>query len=91
MLTLHAHSTHTFLTGTIPYGRLIELAKIHKSKYVSLTDTNGMYGLLQFAKRAEEEGIKPILGSLIDDPADSGISMLILARNNEGYSKLCKI
>jgi DNA polymerase III alpha subunit len=50
-----------------------------------------MYGLLQFAKRAEEEGIKPILGSLIDDPIDSEISMLILARNNEGYSKLCKI
>jgi len=91
MLTLHAHSTHTFLTGTIPYGRLIELAKQHGSKYVSLTDTNGMYGLIQFAKLAQEEGIKPILGSLIDDPIDSEISILILAKNNEGYSQLCKI
>lgn len=91
MLTLHAHSTYTFLTGTIPYGRLIELAKLHGSKYVSLTDTNGMYGLIQFAKLAQEEGIKPILGSLIDDPVDSEISMLILAKNNEGYSQLCKI
>jgi len=91
MLTLHAHSTYTFLMGTIPYERLIELAKLHGSKYVSLTDTNGMHGLIQFAKRAEEEGIKPILGSLIDDPIDSEISMLILAKNNEGYSQLCKI
>ncbi|MCK5456793.1 MAG: PHP domain-containing protein, partial [Melioribacteraceae bacterium] len=91
MLTLHAHSTHTFLTGTIPYSRLIELAKLHGSKYISLTDTNGMYGLIQFAKLAQEEGIKPILGSLIDDPVDSEISMLILAKNNEGYSQLCKI
>lgn len=91
MLTLHAHSTYTFLTGTIPYGRLIELAKLHGNKYVSLTDTNGMYGLIQFAKLAQEEGIKPILGSLIDDPVDSEISILILAKNNEGYSQLCKI
>jgi len=91
MLTLHAHSTYSFLTGTIPYERLIELAKQHESSYVSLTDTNGMYGLIQFAKLAEEEGIKPILGALIDDPVDSEIKMLILAKNNEGYSQLCKI
>ena len=91
MLTLHAHSTYSFLTGTIPYERLIDLAKQYGSKYVALTDTNGMYGLIQFAKLAEDEGIKPILGALIDDPADSEINMLILAKNNEGYSQLCKI
>lgn len=91
MFTLHAHSTYSFLTGTIPYERLIELAKQHGSSYVALTDTNGMYGLIQFAKLAEEEGIKPILGALIDDPVDSKIKMLILAKNNEGYSQLCKI
>ncbi|MEN8193877.1 MAG: PHP domain-containing protein, partial [Bacteroidota bacterium] len=91
MLSLHAHSTHSFLSGTIPFDRLIELAIEHESKYVSLTDTNGMYGLIQFAKLAEEKGIKPILGTFIDDPEDSESNLLLLAKNNEGYSQLCKI
>ncbi len=91
MLTLHTHSTYTFLKGTIPYERLIELAQQYGSKYLALTDTNGMYGLIQFAKLAEEKGIKAILGALIDDPEDSEISLLLLAKNNAGYSKLCKI
>jgi DNA polymerase III alpha subunit len=62
MFTLHAHSNFSFLTGTIPYERLIELAIESGSEYVALTDRNRMNGLIQFAKLAEERGVKPILG-----------------------------
>ena len=91
MFTLHAHSTFSLLTGTIPYERIIELAKESGSNYVALTDTNRMNGLIQFAKMAEEQGIKPILGAEIIDPHNESLSIILLAKNNKGYSKLCKI
>jgi len=50
-----------------------------------------MYGLIQFAKIAQEENLKPILGALIDDPEDKNLSAIFLAKNNTGYSYLCKI
>lgn len=91
MITLHAHSNYSLLQGTIPIEELISFAKKDGSQYVALTDTNAMYGLIQFAKLAQEENIKPILGALIDDPIDKNLSAVFLARNNTGYSHLCKI
>ena len=91
MLSLHAHSNYSILQGTIRIDALISFAKTHGSPYVSLTDANGMYGLIQFAKKAEEAGIKPILGSLITDIEDKLKYAIFLAKNNSGYSELCKI
>jgi len=50
-----------------------------------------MYGLIQFAKKAEDENIKPVLGSLIDDPKDDKLAAVFIAKNNRGYAELCKI
>lgn len=50
-----------------------------------------MYGLINFAQKAEEENIKPILGAVIDDPDDSTLNAVFIAKNNEGYSELCKL
>jgi len=85
MFTLNAHSTFSLLTGTIPFERIIELAKENGSSYAALTDTNRMNGLIQFAKLAEEEGIKPILGAELIDPNDESLSLILLAKNNKGY------
>ncbi len=91
MFTLHAHSNYSLLEGTIPIDELVSFAKKSDSRYVSLTDTNAMYGLIQFAKAANEQGIKPILGVWIDDPKNKNLNAIFLAKNNEGYSMLCKL
>lgn len=91
MITLHTHSNYSLLQGTIPIEELISFAKKDGNRYAVLTDTNGMYGLIQFAKLAQDENIKPILGAFIDDPHDENLSALFLAKNNAGYSHLCKI
>ncbi|MCF7859547.1 MAG: PHP domain-containing protein [Candidatus Cloacimonetes bacterium] len=70
---------------------IVRFAKKHGSGYAALTDTNGMHGLIQFAKLAEEENIKPILGAVIDDPHNPELHAVFFAKNNEGYSQLCKI
>ena len=91
MITPHAHSNYSLLKGTIPIEELISFAVKEGSKSVVLTDDNGMYGILQFAKLAQQQNIKPILGSLIDDPNNPNESALFLAKNNNGYSQLCRL
>lgn len=91
MLSLNSHSCYTLLQGTIRLDELIGSAKAAGSDYCALTDTNNMYGLIQFTKKASEAGIKPILGSQIDDPRDPELSVTLIARNNAGYSQICKL
>ena len=91
MISLHSHSFYSLLRGTIPYRKLIDLNKSYGAKSAALTDDNGMYGLIQFARYALEENIKPILGSFIDDPKDDRLNAVFIARNNSGYSELCKL
>lgn len=88
---LHTHSNYSFLTGAIRIEELIAQAKKFNMPAIALTDTNGMYGLIDFAKLAQEEGIKPILGVYLNDPIDPEINSVLLAKNRNGYSKICKI
>lgn len=88
---LHTHSNYSFLTGAVRIEELISRAKELRMPAIALTDTNGMYGLIDFAKLALEEGIKPILGACIDDPNNPENRAVLLAKNREGYSELCKI
>lgn len=91
MFTLHAHSNYSLLNGTIRVAELVSFAKKAGSSYAALTDTNSMYGLIQFAKECSAQNIKPVLGSFIDDPKEKSLSAVFIAKNNEGYSHLCKI
>jgi DNA polymerase III alpha subunit len=79
------------LEGTITIDALVEFAVKHKSPYAVLTDTNSMAGLIQFADKASTNNIKPILGCYIDNPNNIKEYVLLLAKNNSGYSEICKI
>jgi len=91
MIPLHIHSYYTFLQGTISVDSLIEEAKKYALPAIALTDTNGMYGLIEFMKKAKRANIKPIPGAFINDPSDKNINAVFLAMNKNGYSDLCKI
>lgn len=91
MTSIHVHSNYSLLRGTIPIDQIISFAKENNCTYAALTDSNAMYGLLQFAQRSIQNGIKPILGSLIDNPKNKNLSAIFIAKNNEGYSELCKL
>lgn len=91
MIPLHLHSYYSILSGTIKPGALIEKAKSFGLNSVTLTDTNGMYGLIQFFRKTAEEKIHPILGSCITEINNEQKYAVLLARNAEGYKELCKI
>ena len=84
MIPLHVHSNNTFLNGTIPVEMLIKQAKEYKLSALALTDTNSMHGTIQFSKIAYGKSIKPIIGSLIDNPENEKEYLILLARNNSG-------
>ena len=56
---------------------------------LALTDTNAMNGVIQFVKIVKENKIKPIIGTLIDEPCNKNNYILLLAKNNKGYSDVC--
>ncbi len=91
MLSLHHHSNYSILEATIPIEKIIASAKLYGERYAVLTDTNGMYGSIKFAKKASEENIKPILGVLIDDPNNKKLSAIFIAKNLKGYSDISQI
>lgn len=91
MIPLHIHSCYTLLQAPVRIDELLQNAVNYNLKAIALTDTNGMYGLIQFSKKAIEKNIKPILGVQITQPAIPDLYTLLLAKNNEGYSELCRI
>jgi len=91
MFTLHAHSNYSLLSGTIRAGELAAFAAKSGSPYAALTDTNGMYGAVPFAKECAARNIKPIFGAFLNDAKNKNLNAVFLAKNNDGYSRLCRI
>ena len=104
MIPLHVHSYYSLMEGAVPVESIIEKAKDFCLPAIALTDTNGMYGLIEFAKKATGANIKPLFGAYIDDPPNlpaglhtegmgtgKKIYALFIAKNPEGYADLCKI
>src|SRR6516165_2021822 len=101
---LHCHSSYSFLDGASSPAELVAEAARLGLEALTITDHNGMYGVPQFAQAAakltEQTGIK--LGTVfgaelsldlptgqggIPDPV--GRHLLVLARDPEGYRRLC--
>src|SRR5262245_51554343 len=73
---LHVHSSYSLLQGALPIGRLAELAKADKQPALALTDTDNMFGALEFSEKLASSGIQPIIGcALAVDFADTDHAM----------------
>ncbi len=91
MIPLHVHSNYSLLQGEVTIENLVTKAKEYNLKSLALTDTNGMYGLVAFAKKCNENGVKPIFGAYVDVPNNAEINCIVLVKNNDGFSELCKL
>jgi DNA polymerase III subunit alpha len=59
---LHNHSDYSLLDGALRIDNLIAAAVAEKMPAVALTDHGVMYGAIEFYKKAQKAGIKPIVG-----------------------------
>ena len=48
---LHVHSSYSLLEGALTIGKLAELAKADRQPALALTDTDNMFGALEFSDK----------------------------------------
>jgi error-prone DNA polymerase len=102
---LHCHSSYSFLDGASSPAELVNEAAERGLAALAITDHDGMYGVPQFAQaaaRLRQSGAR--LGTIfgaelsldigtpragVPDPA--GRHLLVLARDPEGYRRLCRV
>ncbi len=59
---LKVHSAYSLLEGALPIPRLAKLADAYGFPAIALTDTNNLFGALEFSDKLWGAGIQPIIG-----------------------------
>ena len=62
---LKAHSAYSLLEGALPIGKLAKLAEQHAMPALALTDTNNLFGILEFSEKLSGVGVQPIAGVVL--------------------------
>ncbi len=103
---LHVHTQYSLLDGANKIDPLI--AKVQRSGMpaLAMTDHGNMFGAVEFYKKAQKAGVKPIIGcevyvapksrfdrgGRVDDfEAGGNYHLILLAMNREGYQNLCRL
>ncbi len=63
---LKVHSAYSLLEGALPIGTLAKLAAGQGFAAIALTDTNNLFGALEFSDKLWSAGVQPIVGCSID-------------------------
>jgi error-prone DNA polymerase len=82
---LHVHSWFSFGIGASSPEALVEAAARRGYRSLALTDTNGVYGAVEFQKACEANGIRPILGAHL---VANGQDAVVLAEDARGWGTL---
>ena len=102
---LHVHSAFSLREGALNIETLGKHAKADSMPALAITDTNNLYGALEFSEKMAKSGIQPIIGAQITvDFADSPGSasrladmklarapLVLIARDERGYMNLMRL
>ncbi|MBV8839005.1 MAG: DNA polymerase III subunit alpha, partial [Alphaproteobacteria bacterium] len=99
---LHVHSSYSLLEGALTIARLADLAKSDRQPALALTDTDNMFGALEFSDKLAGYGIQPITGCTLsvdfgdhEAPRHPGQvrhpRIVLLAANEDGYRNLMRL
>ncbi len=86
---LRVHSAYSLAEGAIRIKDLVKKAKLNDMPAVAVTDTNNLFGALEFAMAAVDNGIQPIVGSQVT--MEDGAQIVLLVQSKQGYLNLCKL
>ena len=103
---LHVHSSYSLLEGAITIARLADLAKSDQQPALALTDTDNLFGALEFSEKMASAGIQPIVGCALaidfadhengprnggNGPARFVPRIVLLAAGETGYRSLLRL
>jgi len=102
---LRVHSAYSLLEGALTIPRVVSLAAADKAPALALTDSNNLFGALEFSEAMAGAGIQPIVdctlaltfaaerepvpGDLRGPKADGCIALL--AKDETGYANLMRL
>ena len=103
---LRVHSAYSLLEGALPLKKIVGHAVKDEAAAIAVTDTNNLFGALEFAQYASKDGIQPIVGCQINvlfpDEGDGGRGhakkqeldarpLVLIAASEAGYANLVRI
>ena len=103
---LHVHSAFSLREGALGIGALAKHAVADAMPALAITDTNNLFGALEFSEKLAKTGIQPIIGAQItvdfadapgggsSRPADQRFQrapIVLLAKDERGYLALMRL
>ncbi|WP_224543740.1 DNA polymerase III subunit alpha [Mesorhizobium sp. CA16] len=103
---LRVHSAYSLLEGALQLSAIVGHAVKDEAPAIAVTDTNNLFGALEFAQKAVKDGVQPIIGCQIDlafsgeasdgqrDRRRHGPEMspvVLIAASEDGYSNLVRL
>jgi DNA-directed DNA polymerase III PolC len=86
---LRVHSQWSLLAGVPTVSELVAHAQANDLSTLALTDTNALYGAIEFVRECRAANLRSILG--VDFTFDRDHTLVLLARNLAGYANLCRL
>ncbi|HET7470326.1 MAG TPA: DNA polymerase III subunit alpha, partial [Gemmatimonadales bacterium] len=87
MVHLHLHTHFSFGIGVSSPQVLAQAAVARGFGALACTDTNGVYGAVEFQRAAEAAGVRPILGAHLVAGDEETVA---LAADQRGWAALCR-
>jgi error-prone DNA polymerase len=92
---LHAHSCWSLREGASSTDEMVGRALALGYTAMAITDHDNLYGAMEYARAAEERGLKPITGCEISVASEDGEGppghLTLLAEDVAGYRNLCRL
>ena len=90
---LRVHSAYSLLEGALPLSKVVAHAAKDSAPAIAVTDTNNLFGALEFAQKAVKEGVQPIIGCQLDfsfpDRPRGGLARRTRGARARRFSRSC--
>ena len=102
---LHVHSAYSLSEGALPLARMADLANANQMPALAISDTNNLFGALEFSETLAKKGIQPLIGCTLQvvltepdpdphkaaEPSLERSHLVLIAKNEAGYQHLMKL
>ncbi|MDB5478759.1 MAG: polymerase alpha subunit, partial [Alphaproteobacteria bacterium] len=100
---LHVHSAYSLAEGAMKVGKILDTCVKNDMPAIAITDTNNLFGAMEFSLNAVKKGIQPIIGLqasfLVPQEKENAfvkqkpclMPIVLLVQSEQGYQNLCKL